>query len=214
MKLNFLDLLVPRETKFFDMMCKQVSILLEGCNIFKNLVSSIEKLDNYEIKKLLMDIKKCEGKGDDVEFQIIDELHKTFVTPLDREDIHDIAINIDRALDILNSLSQKIETYSIKKVPKNVCSFTELIIEITSKLPELIEALKNKKNVNDIVKLMHELENKGDYLFHDSIAELFSENYTSIDIIKFKEVYELLEEMVDSVDYVGKICRGIMVKFG
>ncbi|MFZ2656100.1 MAG: DUF47 family protein, partial [Victivallales bacterium] len=150
-----------------------------------------------------------------IEHHIIDELHKTFITPLDREDIHLIAINIDKSLDILNSIARKFEIYGVKKVPVNVCRFADVIVEISIELRNLFMALEKKENVNDIVRKMHELENKADTLFYTSVAELFSDNkHSPVDIIKFKEIYEHLESIVDSVDFIGKIVRGVAVKQG
>ncbi|HBW47707.1 TPA: hypothetical protein DEF17_07235 [bacterium] len=214
MKINILDLLLPRETKFFDLMHQMTDLLLESANIFKNLVISIDSMEDYEVKMRLTEIKTCEGRGDDLEHNIIVELHKTFITPLDREDIHTMTINIDRALDILNCISQKFEVYNIHTVPKNVCNFAGIIIEIVTVLGELIDALKKKEPIEEKVKKMHEIENKADHLFHSSMAELFTGKYNPVEIIKLKEVYEQLEEIVDVVDYIGKFVRGMMVKVG
>ena len=214
MKFNLLDLLLPRETKFYDYMGEQTEIFIKGCHVFKNLVANIESLSKEAIHAELKKINDFEQQGDDVEHKIINELHKTFITPLDREDIHSIAINLDKSLDILNSISRKIEIYGIYKVPVNVIKFADVIVEIALELRTLFASLKSKENVTPIVIKMHALENKADSLFYASVAELFSEKNSSADIIKFKEVYEHLESIVDSVDYIGKIIRGITIKQG
>jgi len=108
MGLNIFDLLLPRETKFFGYMDQQAQFLVKGAHIFQDLVNNIQNLSEEQIKAKLTEIKDCESKGDKVERQIIDELGKTFITPIDREDIHTLAINVDRALDILNSISRKV----------------------------------------------------------------------------------------------------------
>jgi hypothetical protein len=214
MKLNILDLLLPRETKFYNYMRQQAETLIEGCAIFRDLVSTIEFMNESQIKEKLFQIKNCELKGDTIERQIIDELHKTFITPIDREDIHLMTINIDKSLDILNSISRKVEIYNIRKVPANVARFADIIVEIAAELKTLIKALQDKDQVNDNVQRMHGLENRADDLFHLSMAELFNNSYTATDIIKFKEFYEHLESIVDSIDFIGKLVRGIVVKLG
>jgi hypothetical protein len=214
MKFNILDLLLPRETKFYTYMNEQAEIFIKGCLVFKNLVLNLDAMNKEAIKNDLAKINQYEQEGDDIEHHIIAELHKTFITPLDREDIHLIAINLDKSLDILNSISRKMDIYGIYKVPSNVCKFADVIVEIALELRNLFSALKEKENINPIVKRMHELENKADSLFYTSVAELFHQNYGAVDIIKFKEVYEHLESIVDSVDFVGKIVRGIVVKQG
>ena len=214
MRFNVLDLLLPKETKFFDYMNRHVGHLIEGCKVFNDLVRNIECLSEDEIKRKLVAIKDCETKGDETELRLLDELNLTFITPLDREDIHTLAINVDRALDILNSISRKIEIYNIRKVPANVCRFSSIILAIAEEAAALIKLLEEKKNLRQRVARMHALELEADELFHISMAELFDDNNHPIFIIKFKEVYEHLESVVDAIDYVGKVVRGIDVKQG
>ena len=214
MRFNILDLLLPRETKFYHYLDEQIDQLISGCKIFQELLSTIETLSESSIKEKLFSIKECEQRGDVIERKIIDELHKTFITPIDREDIHLMTINIDKSLDILNSISRKIEIYRIRKVPSNVSRFTDVIVEIVLVLKPLLAALKRKQNLDESVQKMHSLEHKADDLFHMGMAELFSEHYALLDVIKFKELYEHLENIVDSIDFIGKLVRGIMVKLG
>jgi uncharacterized protein len=213
MGFNILDLLLPRETKFYTYMEQQVGYLEKGCFTFKELVGTIETMSEDAIKKELLVIKDCESNGDKVERTIIEELNKTFITPIDREDIHTLAINVDRALDILNSISRKIEIYHIRHVPANVWKFADIIVKIAAEMNEAIRLLKTHKSITGVATRMHELEIAADELFHVSMAELFKER-DPIHIIKFKEVYEHLESVVDAIDYVGKIVRGITVKQG
>lgn len=214
MGFNLLDLLLPRETKFFGYMNEQVDLLAKSSGIFKDLVENINTLSNYQIKEKLTLIKECETKGDEVEHEILDALNKTFITPIDREDIHTLAISIDRALDILNSISRKIEIYNITQVPLNVCKFAAIIVAITEQMKISILKLQKKASLNEVIGRIHDLENEADELFHKSMAELFDGEHDVVNIIKFKEFYEQLETVVDVIDYVGKLIRGITVKQG
>ncbi len=214
MKLNLLDILLPRETKFFTYFTEQVDVFVEGSKLFKKLVTNLDTLSEEEIRNSLAEIKECELRGDAVEQKIITELHQTFITPIDREDIHTMAINIDRCLDILNSVSRKIDIYSIRKVPANVRRFADVIVEIAEEMGRLVKALRNLKDVSEVSKKMHLLENKADELFHQSMAELFKDNMDPIDVIRLKELYEHLESVVDCADYIGKLVRGVAVKQG
>jgi uncharacterized protein len=214
MGFNIFDVLLPRETKFFTYRDQQVEFLTMSTAIFQELVVTIGTLSEDQIKAKLVKIKECETKGDEVEHQIINALNKTFITPLDREDIHLLAYNIDRALDILNSISRKVEIYNIREVPANVCKFADIIVRINKQMEISVKTLRKKDDVDAVVNLMHELENEADELFHTSMAELFRDKNNSIHIIKFKEFYEHLESVVDAIDYVGKLIRGIKVKQG
>ncbi len=214
MKFNLLDILLPRETKFFTYFTEQVDVLIEGSKLFRNLVAKLDSLSDEEIKNCLAEIKECELRGDNVERKIIKELNDTFITPIDREDIHTMAINIDRCLDILNSVSRKIEIYGIRSVPANVRRFADVIMEIATEMGNVVTALKDRKGVSDTSNRMHQLENKADELFHQSMAELFKDDKNPIDVIRLKELYEHLESVVDCCDYIGKLVRGIAVKQG
>jgi len=214
MGLNILDLLLPRETKFFDYMEQQVICLIKAIDIFKKLVHNISAMSEKDIAISLEEIKELERCGDKLEHQIFAELNKTFITPIDREDIHLLSINIDRALDILNSISRKVGIYNIREVPANVCNFAMLIEKIAEHMNVLVKQLRKKNYSEEVMVKMHDIENEADELFRKSMAELFTEKNTSVHIIKFKEFYEHLESAVDAIDYVGKLIRGIKVKIG
>jgi uncharacterized protein len=216
MKLNIIDLLLPRETKFFDLLEQLSDDLRTGCNIFRDLVVQIESLTEDEINKRLIIIKDCEHKSDVVKTAIMDELWRSFITPIDREDIHTLAINMERSLDILNGTSRKIEIYNIRKIPVNAVKFADIIIEIAQLQSELVHGLRTKKDVRKKVEAMHALEHRADELFHISLATLFNcdDTYHTVENMKLKELYEHLETVVDSIDYIGKLVHGIRMKQG
>lgn len=214
MKFNLLDILLPRETKFFSYLDNQVNVLIEGSALFREFITRIETLSDEDFKNRLAAIKECERRGDTAERLIIDELHKTFITPLDREDIHTIATHLDKGLDILNSITQKFEVYRIHRVPAHVFKFADVICEMAAELRCLFRALGAKEDIMPHVEKLHSLENAADHLFHWSTADLFDGQHNPIDVIKFKEVYEHLEGITDVLDYVSKLVRGVKVKMG
>jgi len=216
MRFSLIDLLLPRETKFFTLLDQMGDLLLTGTRTFRDLVAEIETLSDDEIRKRLYTIKDCEQRGDRLEAKILDELDGTFITPIDREDIQTMTIQIDKSLDILNSISRKVEMYNLRRVPVNICKFAEIIANISAIACELIHDLRAKKEVKVKVDAMHKLENQADDLFHISMAELFSgdDQYQTKEMTKFKEFYEHLETAVDSIDYFGKLVRGIRMKQG
>jgi len=217
MGFKIIDLLLPRETKFFDYLEELGAHILNSSTAFRDLVVQIEGLSDEEIKKRLYAIRDYEVKGDVVEMTIIDELSRCFITPLDREDIHLLAINMDKPLDVLKGISRKMEIYHIHHMPLNACKFADIIVSIAKLQYELICDLRTKQKVKKKLEAMHRLENQADELFQDSLAELFGKNGNecpTIDTIKAKELYEMLEAVVDSIDYIGKLVRGIKIKHG
>jgi uncharacterized protein len=216
MKFNILDLLLPRETKFFNYLNQMSDLIVDSSNALNDLVVHIESLSEDEIKKRLYAIRDYEQKGDSVEETIIEELGRTFITPLDREDIHTLAMNMDLVLDILKGVSRKIEFYNMRKMPLNICKFSEIIASSAKLQSDLVHELHSRKQVRKKVDALHHLEKQADDLFHNCMADLFGkdDNYQTIEMTKLKELYELLEEVVDSIDFVGKLVRGIKMKHG
>lgn len=214
MKFNILDLLLPRETKFYDHFEEQADILIKAALVFHDLMTNLDKMAEHEIKQKIGEIKEFETRGDAVEHKIIDDLSETFLTPFDREDIHAMAVNIDRALDILNSSVNKIDMYNIRKTPDHVIHFADIIVDMCKELRTLMGLFRAKSSVDETVAKIHQFENKADYLFHISMADLFNNNTNAVEIIKFKEVYEHLENLTDCIDYIAKTIRGIIVKLG
>jgi len=213
MKFNILDLLLPRETKFYTLLNKQAEISLHASEEFRLLVANLQSSSNDAVLKNLVSIKEFAKSGDKVEKAVIDELDLTFITPLDREDINRISMHMGITLDLINSLSQMLEIYGIHQTPPAVTSFCDILVGICKENVNLIAALESRKGISQIIRLMHEFEKRGDDTFHQGMASLF-ESESPVEIIKFKSVYEGLEDTIDSVDYVGKLVRSIMIKLG
>ncbi len=214
MGFNLLDLLLPRETKFYDYMNQHMDFLVEGTTAFQDMVGQLDKLTPAELKTRLVAIKTCESEMDKVEATIIEELQLTFITPLDREDIHTLAIQVDRAMDIVNGVARKIEIYGITKVPNYVLRMADLNATMARLLREIMHLLQAKKEVREHCEKLHKMENDCDELFNQAMAELFRSDYDALSIIKYKELYEMLEDCSDTIDYVGKLIRGVRVKQG
>lgn len=214
MGFNILDLLLPRETKFYDYMNQHIDFLVEGATAFQDMVSQLETLSEPDRSARLAAIKKCESEMDKVEATIIEELQITFIVPLDREDIHTLAIQIDRAMDIINGIALKIGIYDIRTLPNNFKRFADLNVQMARLLREILHMLQSKKEVRELCERLHVLENECDQLYHNSLAELFRGNHDPITVIKLKELFEMLEACSDTMDYVGKLIRGVKVKQG
>lgn len=213
MKLSIADVLLPREVAFFGYMNEQVDVFCDACKTFKGIIDHIERMPENEMREKVTQIKSLELKGDNIERHIIDELDKTFITPLDREDIQSIAMNVDRCLDQLNSVSQRLEIYKIRKRPQNIIKLASIIVEISQELRTLVALLEKKEGANSIIRRIDTLEKESDHLFHTGLAELF-EGKDAVEIIKFKEIYECLEDVVDIVHHISKLINVILVKHG
>ncbi len=211
MEFRLFDLLLPREVAFFRYLNQQMDLFYRACESFKGLISQIKNMSHEEIHHYTAYIKEYESKEDEFERDIIVQLNKTFITPLDRGDIHDIVIGIGHSMDILNNVAQKIDKYRITEVPENLTKFVNIMIQVADELKKLIASLEKRKGLPSSINKIHQLEVEADTLTHASMAELFQMK-DPIYIIKFKDVYEQLEDVINSMDDIAKLIRGISLK--
>jgi len=211
MEFRLFDLLLPREVAFFRYLDQQMDLLYRACESFKGLISQIKNMSHEEIHHYTAYIKEYESKEDEFEREIIVQLNKTFITPLDRGDIHEIVIGIGHTMDILNNVAQKIDKYGIAEVPENLAKFVNIMVQVADELKKLINALEKRNGLPAMINKIQALEVEADTLTHASMAELFKMT-DPIYIIKFKDVYEQLEDIINSMDDIAKLIRGITLK--
>ena len=214
MRFNLLDLLLPRETKFYTLLQEQATNFHQACSKFREILGQMGQLSADELQLKLASIHEFEKKGDSLERKIIDELDATFITPLDREDIHHIAMGIDKAMDMLDNLAGKMNIYRVNEAPADLITFADILCSISTELDNLLKALPEREGVPELIRVIHELEKRSDTHFHHTMAKLLDEKNSPIMVIKFKSIYEIMEDTVDAVDSIGKIIRGVMVKLG
>lgn len=214
MRFNLLDFLLPRETKFYGLFKEQAGCLVKAAAALRDFASDLKGMEDDEARKRVAAIKEVENEADAVTERINAAIEDTFITPFDREDIHAIAINLDQVIDLINALASRVDIYGIRKLPKNAVNFTELLVEGADGLLRMFDDMERKKDVSAAYKKVHEVEQKADYLFSLSVGDLFQKEKDPLDVIKFKDVYEELEEIADSIDAVAKMIRRVMIKQG
>lgn len=214
MKLNLLDLLLPRETKFYDHFNEQMVEVVNAAQKFKELVDGYENYSDEERKIRINEIKEYEQHGDKIERKILEDLNSTFITPFDRYDIHKLASNIDQGIDQIYSTAHKIDLYAMKVIPVNIRTFAQIIMDMTVDMQKCLKEFKTTKKIDDYVRSVHKYENNGDFLYSMSIAELFRNEKDAVEVVKLKDIYTDLENITDQIDYVGKLLRRIVIKMG
>ena len=199
--------LLPREETFFDLFNQAAENVLAAARLLKGL------LDDYrDVERRAEAIKALEDKGDEITHVIIDRLNRTFVVPIDREDIFALAKQLDDLLDWIEASSARMSVY---KVPYSSPEARELAHIIVSECEAVVEAVKNLRRLERIdgpVREINRLENLADHVHRDAIAKLFASNGNPIDVIKWKEVYETLEEATDQGEHVAHLLQGIHAK--
>jgi len=179
--------IIPREEKFFDLFTQQAEVVLEGARLLKNFLEDYTDLDQ---KRML--IEKVENEGDEVVHKIIEKLNTTFITPMDREDIHALASAMDDILDFINATVQRMHLFKVKKVTDDAKKLANIILRASEECLELIRNMQNMKDVKGMKARwieVNRLENEGDVVSRAAIAALFEDGMDPIEVIKWKEIY-------------------------
>lgn len=201
--------IIPQEKHFFDMFDQQADVVLEGAEALMDMVTNFTQVAEKRDK-----IKDIEHKGDELVHHISDELTKTFVTPIDHDDISKLTSRLDDILDFIEAASHRMWSYEIKSVPPEMIKLTEVILASSREVNHAVKDLRNFKKKNEILTHFIEinrLENVGDDITHVAVAALFKK-YDAVDIIKLKEIYEYLEEATDKCEDAADVIKDIFMK--
>jgi len=186
------------------------SNLYEAGKAFKNLLE-----DFTDIEHKVKHIKDIEHEGDIITHEIFDKLNRTFITPIDREDIHKITSEVDDVLDFILATADRLQLYKIKKPTPEALKLTEVLIssiEIVGKAIYSLKDLKRSRRTLDYCVELNRLENEGDMVHKAAIAELFSDGKDAVEIIKWNDIYDHLESAIDTCEDVADTVEGIVVK--
>ncbi|MDD2806644.1 MAG: DUF47 family protein [Elusimicrobiales bacterium] len=208
MGLNFM----PKEEKFFDFLSQQAENLKKAAAFFKSAVKD-GVLDEAEVKK----IHDLEHEGDTLAHEITDMLNKTFITPIDREDIYALANQLDDVLDMLNAMAGRVKLYKLSPADEHFSQFIDLIDQAADALASAVKFMpdtKRQRRVLDYCIEINRLENLGDAVREKAISQLFENEKDPIMVIKWKEIYEVAEGTLDKCEHVAKVIEAIMVKHG
>ncbi len=207
-KSKLLSWIIPTEKRFFYMLELQADKSLEAARSLHILVKDIS-----DLSAKAEELRKLENEGDDIRHHIIEELNKTFITPIDREDINSISDLLDDILDFIEGTSTRMKVYEVKKVPEQVSELSEILVEalenVKRGLSDMKEGFKDFKTYHHRI---HELENKGDEIQKNAIALVFKTK-DAIRIIKWKEIIETLESAIDKCEDVTDIIDDVRMKF-
>jgi predicted phosphate transport protein (TIGR00153 family) len=205
--------LIPKDVKFFDMTAEQVKVISDAVSYLKKMIEK-EDYSEENVKK----IKELEQQCDTLSHEIIDILNETFITPIDREDIHKIVNEIDDIMDLINVVANRLYIYKIKTVKNTYFpEFLENITDAVNAVKNAILSLKDIKKPRRILEYcieINRLENSGDSIREKAIMELFEKEKDPIEIIKWKEIYEVLETVLDSCEKVARTIEEVLVKNG
>lgn len=203
--------LVPREGKFFDLFNKLGDQLVLGAKAFSEMPVSSNEHENFYRR-----IKEIEHAGDELTHETFALLHETFITPMDREDIRTLVSGLDDILDCMDAIAARIYLYKPKSFPDAILKFAELNLQSTMKVQQCLTMMNQIKNPETILQNcveIHKLENDADHLLRAEIGNLFANQQDTRELIKLKEIYEMLELVTDKCEDVANAIEGIVLEY-
>jgi predicted phosphate transport protein (TIGR00153 family) len=201
--------LVPRNEQFFNDFVQLSEEIRKGARTLKQMLTS----DPPDMAKADV-IKETEHACDGLTRSIIDRLNRTFVTPLDREDIHSLAISLDDVMDAIDAAAAVTRLYKIPHVRPGALRLAEIVCESMDRITEALGALEKRKGVLELAARVNQLEREADRVHQDAIVALFDQESDPISVIKWKEILDFLEAATDRCEDVGNLLEGVVVKHG
>jgi uncharacterized protein len=203
--------LMPREGRFFELFNQHASNIVDGAHELAALMGNLQA----ELELRARNIESAEKRADKLTHDTIDLLHKTFITPLDREDIHKLISNMDDILDLMEDVAQTIFLYDIKHITPEAKQLADICVSCSERVKTAVGLLNNMENAEAISKICAEidkLESNADHVMRAAMSKLFRDEPDTRQLIKLKAIYELLEQVTDKCEDVANIIEGIVIE--
>jgi predicted phosphate transport protein (TIGR00153 family) len=199
--------LIPREEKFFEEFTAMASEIRRGAQL---LVEMLEP--EHPVWAKAHEIKAVEHRCDEISHEVLQRLHRTFVTPIDREDIHALLGALDDVIDDIDASADMLRLYRIETVRPAARELSRLIVEACNEVHRGVEALGKRSGLSEAVREISSIENKADGAYTTGVGTLFEEEKDPIQVIKWKEILDMLEGATDRCKDVAKVLEAVYVK--
>ncbi|MBI4243436.1 MAG: DUF47 domain-containing protein [Planctomycetes bacterium] len=202
--------LIPREQAFFELFEKAAANVHSGAVELNNLLN-----DFSDVNSKAAQIKEIEHIGDQLTHDTILKMNQTFITPFDREDIHELICRLDDILDLIDTAVARMVLYKIDKPTEQARQLGSVLVQATAVVEKAIKSLRNMNKTDGILSLcvqIHTHENEGDRIEQHALASLFTSGMNTVDIIKWKDIYQELEAATDRCEDVANVIEGIVLK--
>jgi uncharacterized protein len=201
--------LIPREESFFDLFEQMAHKIEQGAAELLGLLRDYDDVDR-KVGRVL----DIEHEGDEVTHEVMHRLNTTFITPFDREDIHHLASNFDDVLDHIEAAAEYLQLHSIARPLPQMAALGETLSLAAQRTFQAMPLLRHMKGLDSYWVEINRLENEGDRFYRRTIAELFSGDYKAMDVLKFKDIIEEIEQAIDRLEDVANTIEGIVLKQG
>lgn len=199
--------LIPRDEKFFDLFDEQSKLITKAATLLNELFKDPARLDEW-----VAAIKQVEHEGDNVMREIITRLNRSFVTPLDREDILHLGSRLDTIIDLIDGTARRAAQFRISGTREEAVKLTELLLEMSEHIAKAVSGMKSPKSLETHSRRVKELEEEGDSVYHAAMGRLFSGAPDPLEVIKWKELFDTLEHSLDRCDDVSNVLKAVSLK--
>ena len=203
---------LPRDTNFFDYFEKHAAVTVAAAHELQALLGSEDPPEPRARR-----IKELEHEADVITHTCVEALHKTFITPFDRHEIHRLISRMDDVMDYLESASERMVLYELPARNPDAAALADVLARACEAMARAVEGLRRPKEVEGILPhcvAVNRLENEGDVLLRAALARLFREERDPIAVIKWKEIYEHLEDATDRAEDVANVIEGVILEQG
>ena len=201
---------MPKEQKFFDLFDAGAKNIIKGAQALKDMIDTWQFIDSH-----VAEITELEHEGDSITHQIISLLHRTFVTPFDREDIALLAHTMDDIIDFIHSAADSMFIYKVSAPTQRAKELADIIVQAAIEVEKAIKGLRHKSEFKMILEVcveINRLENAADRVYRAAIGELFDDTTDIAKIIKWREIYEHMETSTDRCEDVADVLEGVALK--
>lgn len=199
--------LLPRELSFFSLFTQVTANIEAGARALAALLK-----DYRDVEAKVRHIKDLEHLGDQLTHDIFTKLNQTFVTPFDREDIHSLTGKLDDVLDLIDAVATRLVLYGVDKPRPGAVELADILVQATGEIHAAVSRLEKRDRILDNCIEINRLENEGDSAVRTAIARLFREEQNPVEIIKWKEILEVLETATDKCEDVANILEAVVLK--
>jgi uncharacterized protein Yka (UPF0111/DUF47 family) len=199
--------LIPRDDHFFDMFSQLAMRITTSAKLLHELFSDPTRISHFEAK-----IKDVEHEADVLAYEVNARIDTSFVTPIDREDIHRLATRLDNVVDLIDGTARRAVMFHISESRRHALLMTDVLVRSATLIEKSVNEVKKPKNVAEYGREMKRLEEEGDALYQEAVGELFFGTPDPLEVIKWKELFDKLEEAIDECDDVSNVLESIALK--
>ena len=199
--------LIPRDERFYDLFIADGETVVAAARELEELMTSMDRIDER-----VASIQALEKQGDRIDRDIRSRLERSFVTPFDREDIHELVVHVDDVIDGIQATAETIQIYAISSAPDPARRLSAILRAQADALLAALTVLEHPRSIDPHLESIHELEHEADGLSRAAIGELFRGGLDALDVIKLRDLYQVLEDAIDAGEDAAEVIERILAK--